>query len=146
MGKKNFTFPMHFSKWGANLPAIMDCRQFMHSNISFAIEGCVCPKISTMYFPLTSPLLLASATIARASAESLISSSWTSKLRSRPNLAVRWHSDATSMIIESRRSPNKWADSCIVISRGKGIINLLICLPQHERQLLTQKSTEMIIF
>lgn len=106
------TLPMHFSKWGANLPAIIDRPQFMQSNISLATDGWVCPKISTTYLPFASLLLLESATLTRACAESLNSSSSSSKLRSRPNLAIRWHSDAISTITESRRSPNKLDESC----------------------------------
>ena len=106
------TFPMHFSKWGANLPATIDRPQFMHSNTSLATEGWDCPNMSTTYLLLASPLLLGSATLTRACADNLSSSSSSSKLRSRPNLAIRWHSDATSTIMESRRSPKKWDESC----------------------------------
>lgn len=110
--KQRITFPMHFSKWGANLPAMIDRPQFMHSNISLATGGWVCPNMSTTYLLLASPLLLGSATLTRACADSLNSSSSSSKLRSRPNLAIRWHSDATSTIMESSRSPKKWDESC----------------------------------
>lgn len=102
---------MHFSKWGANLPATMERPQFMHSKISLATAGWVCPKISTTYLLLVSPLLLESATLARACADNLNSSSSSSKFRSSPNLATRWHSDATSTIIESNKSSKKWDES-----------------------------------
>lgn len=112
MGGKSITLPMHFSKWGANRPAIIDLPQFMHSRISFATGGWVCPNISTIYLPLVSPLWLGSDALARASADNLNSSSSSSKLRSSPNLAIRCASDATSTIIESRRSPKISDDSC----------------------------------
>lgn len=102
---------MHFSKWGANLPATMERPQFMHSKISLATGGWVCPKISTTYLLLVSPLLLESATLARACADNLNSSSSSSKFRSSPNLATRWHSDATSTIIESNKSSKKWDET-----------------------------------
>lgn len=110
--KRIVTFPMHFSKCGANLPATTDRPQFMQSNTSLATEGCVCPNMSTTYLLFVSALLLGSATLARACADNLNSSSSSSKLRSMPSLAIRWHSEATSAIMESRRSLNTLAESC----------------------------------
>ena len=126
INSQRFTFPMHFSKWGANLPATIGLPQFMQSNTSFATLGCVCPNMSTTYLPLVSPLLLGSATVTRACADSLNSSSSSSKLRSRPNLAIRWHSEATSTIMESRSSPKKWDESCNqnIYNHEKHIIEL----------------------
>ena len=112
VSSQRLTFPMHFSRWGANLPATIGLPQFMQSKTSFATHGWVCPKMSTTYLPLVSPLLLGSATVTRACADNLNSSSSSSKLRSRPSLATRWHSEATSTIMESRRSPKKWDESC----------------------------------
>lgn len=103
---------MHFSKWGANLPAMIDRPQFMHWNISFATGGWVCPNMSTTYLPFASLLLLGSATLTLACADSFNSSSSSSKLESSPSLATLWHSDATSTMMESRRSKKKWDESC----------------------------------
>lgn len=103
-GNRELTFPMHFSKCGANLPAMIDRPQFMQSKISLATAGCVWPKMSTTYLLFASPLLFESATLTRAWAESLSSSSSSSKFRSSPSLAMRWHSEAMSRITESNRS------------------------------------------
>lgn len=105
-------FPMHFSEWGANMPAAIDLPQFMQSNISLATEGWLYPNMSTTYLLFVSPLLLGSAKLTHACADKLTSSSSSSDLGSRPNFAIRWDSDATSTIIESRRSPKVSNESC----------------------------------